>query len=113
MWKTREGKYVDVKDMGDSHVRNSLSLIVKRHTLDLINYGARYCSQINVDKMTTEECGEMLSHACKDPKWFKLLIAEQCFGPTEFKNVMKELEEWESESESKMNSMLNNSTPGH
>ena len=74
-----------------SHVRNSLNMLAKNHTMFCINHGARYNNNLKIDKMTESELRDTLTHACEDPKWFKLLIAEQCFGPNEFPEIMKDL----------------------
>ncbi len=88
MWKTKQGSTIAVKDMELSHVKNALNMLIKNYSMIFIQHGARYCYCIN-DK-SEEELRTMLTQACNDSKKFKLFIAEQCYGPVDYK-IFKEL----------------------
>jgi hypothetical protein len=108
MWKTKQGLLIPVSEMSLDHVKNTLNMLIKNHnkptesvlenrgsdfTIVCISHGSRYASSINVDKMSEEELRELLVKVCNDPRWFKKIIAEQCFGPVQWPEIVRLIEQ--------------------
>jgi hypothetical protein len=92
-WTTKTGEKIAVQDMSESHVRNVLKMLIRHYSVIFIaNYGARYASGIRVQDLAESEAREMLNRTCADKSYLKRLVAEKCFGPVVWKEVMSTIE---------------------
>jgi hypothetical protein len=90
LWTMKNGEKIAVKDMTISHVRNVLKMLILRYSKILITqYGARYASGINVENFSEEEARDLLNEICADIAYLKRMVAERCFGPIVWKDLVE------------------------
>jgi hypothetical protein len=92
MWTMKNGEKISVQDMTITHVKSVLRMLILRYSQILItNYGARYASGINVENLSDTEARDLLNKTCADRAYLKRIVAEKCFGPAVWKDILNEI----------------------
>jgi hypothetical protein len=78
IWKTRDGRSIPIRDMGDSHLANSIRFLERMHKLTVLNYNPP-CFQGEMAQMTADDEYNMLLESDPGDLWpiYNHLILEQ------------------------------------